>query len=37
MAGADFLSGTPKDGDALLRSELQKWGKVVRQAKIKAE
>jgi tripartite-type tricarboxylate transporter receptor subunit TctC len=37
MAGAEFASGTPDEGDALLRSELAKWGKVVREAGIKAE
>jgi tripartite-type tricarboxylate transporter receptor subunit TctC len=37
MAGAEFSSSTPDEGDALLRSELAKWSKVVREAGIKAE
>ena len=37
MAGAEFASSTPEEGDALLRNELAKWGKVVREAGIKAE
>lgn len=37
MAGAEFFSGTPQQGDLLLRNEMQKWGKVVRAAGIKVE
>jgi tripartite-type tricarboxylate transporter receptor subunit TctC len=37
MAGAEFFAGTPDEGDALLQQEYRKWGKVVREAGIKAE
>ena len=35
--GGDPASGSPGDAEAFLRSEYEQWGKVIREAGIKAE
>ena len=36
-AGVDIQGGTPQDYSALIRSDLAKWGKVIKEAGIPAE
>ena len=35
--GSDVLPGTPEDYGKIIRAELDKWGKVIKAAGIKAE
>jgi tripartite-type tricarboxylate transporter receptor subunit TctC len=35
--GADVIGSTPDQLDAFMRSESAKWGKVIKEANIKAE
>ncbi len=37
LDGADVVGSTPKEFDAFLQAEMQKWGKVIKDAGIKAE
>lgn len=37
LDGADVVGSTPKEFDAFLKAEMQKWGKVIKDAGIKAE
>jgi tripartite-type tricarboxylate transporter receptor subunit TctC len=37
VEGADPTSSTPEQFGAFLRSEIEKWGKVVRSANVRAE
>ncbi len=37
LDGADVAGSTPKEFDAFLQAEMQKWGKVIKDAGIKAE
>jgi len=37
VEGADPTSGTPEQFAAFLRAEIEKWGKVVKAANVRAE
>lgn len=37
LDGAEVVASTPKEFDAFLKAEMQKWGKVIKDAGIKAE
>ena len=37
QGGNDIVTGTPEDFGALIRADLERYGKLIREAKIKAE
>ena len=37
LDGAEVVASTPKEFDAFLKAEMQNWGKVIKDAGIKAE
>ena len=37
QGGNDIVTGTPEDFGALIRADLERYGKLIREAKIRAE